>query len=460
MQMKKIFILSFILLLSISIFSQTEVSGNQSGEWTVANAPYVVTGHVVVPSGTILSIEPGVEVNFQGYYKFTVEGNLNAIGTDVDSISFTTDNQYVGWGGIRFNESDGISNLSYCRIEYGKTGGDYPDIHGGAVALLTSDAIFSNCVFADNDATGGDNGMGGAIYGINTGSPTKFIDCNFIGNHAYGEGGAIKFTSDFGTEIIGCEFRGNDCLYGGGAISLYSVVDTKMIYCLFIDNYTMYSGGGAIHTLGIGNSLIFENCTISNNTAVTGDAGGVYLAYASASFVNCIVYDNPGVYSDGIFLDIGSSAEINYCNTIMPDGASGSNNINVNPLFVDINNSNYQLEEGSLCIDAGIDIGYEFYGDAPDMGCFEYGLPTWVSTQNLESFLVYPNPTNGIFSIQNTENFQYLMLTDISGRKILERDLYKINKLSIDISNMEKGMYFLSFLTKFNEWSTEKLILR
>ena len=144
--MKKLFILSFILLLSISIFSQTEVSGNQSGEWSVENSPYHVVGQIIILSGEVLNIEPGVEINFQGHYKFTVEGNLNAIGTSADSILFTTDNQYVGWGGIRFNESDGVSNLSFCRIEYGKTGGDYPDIHGGAVALLASDAIFSNCV--------------------------------------------------------------------------------------------------------------------------------------------------------------------------------------------------------------------------------------------------------------------------------------------------------------------------
>ena len=27
---------------------------------------------------------------------------------------------------------------------------EYPDIHGGGMALLTSDAVVSNCVFADN----------------------------------------------------------------------------------------------------------------------------------------------------------------------------------------------------------------------------------------------------------------------------------------------------------------------
>ena len=182
------------------------------------------------------------------------------------------------WGGIRI-DSGVISNLAYCRIEYGKTSGDYPDIHGGGLALLSSDAVVSNCVFADNDATGSDNGMGGAVYGINTGSSagplTIFTECRFIRNHAYGEGGAIKFSGDLNTEITRCEFIENDCGYGGGAISCYGGDGTRMTGCLFADNYTMYSSGGAVNTLGFANTLYFINCTLSGNTAVTGDGGGV-----------------------------------------------------------------------------------------------------------------------------------------------------------------------------------------
>lgn len=182
--MKKLTTLIFLIAISSGIIAQTQVSGNQSGTWNAYNSPYQVIGEIIVPSGEILTIGAGVEVNFQGHHKFTVQGNLQALGTETDSIFFTTDVPATGWGGIRFDDSDDISNLSYCRIEYGKTSGSYPDIHGGGMALLTSDAVVSNCIFADNDATGEDNGMGGAVYAINTGSAsgplTFFTNCKFL----------------------------------------------------------------------------------------------------------------------------------------------------------------------------------------------------------------------------------------------------------------------------------------
>ncbi|OQX79534.1 MAG: hypothetical protein B6D64_04680 [Bacteroidetes bacterium 4484_276] len=407
--MKKLSTLLFLIAISTGIIAQTQVSGNQSGTWNAANSPYQVIGEIIIPSGQILTIEAGVEVNFQGHYKFTVQGNLQALGTETDSIFFTTDNQATGWGGIRFDGSDGISNLSYCRIEFGKTSGAYPDNHGGGMALLASDAVVSNCVFADNDATGGDTGMGGAVYAINTGSSsgplTFFTNCKFLRNHCYGEGGAIKFTSDMNTEISGCEFIENTCNYGGGAISFYSVIDTKMIFCLFADNYTMYSSGGAIHTLGVGNTLIFEQCTMSGNSAVTGDGGAVNLVFS-------------------------------------PSGATGSNNINENPQFANPGMLDFHLTETSPCIDAGIDIGYEYIGEAPDMGCYEFDQYLITNEYQPNDFKISPNPTTGKINLEFAEdNIQQIRISDLTGKTIIEKSEIQQNQ-TIDLSGFESGVYF------------------
>ena len=49
----------------------TEVSGliDINTTWTVSNSPYIVVGSVNVASGVTLTIEPGVEVKFDGVYE-------------------------------------------------------------------------------------------------------------------------------------------------------------------------------------------------------------------------------------------------------------------------------------------------------------------------------------------------------------------------------------------------------
>jgi len=123
------------------------------GTWIASASPYNVVGNITISAGQSLVIEAGVEVNFQGNYKIIVQGGLDAIGAEGNVIYFTTDNQAIGWGGIHFDNTSILSHFSFCRFEYGKANGDnYPDFHGGAVRLISSNAEFSNCIFADNDA--------------------------------------------------------------------------------------------------------------------------------------------------------------------------------------------------------------------------------------------------------------------------------------------------------------------
>ncbi|MBW6514946.1 MAG: hypothetical protein K0B87_09380, partial [Candidatus Syntrophosphaera sp.] len=116
--MKRGFLFCFVLL-SISILTGTDVSGIQSGTWTLANSPYNVIGDVTIPAGSDLLIQPGVLVNVMGNYRITAQGTLTATGTEADSIRFEsgqTDPNAL-WVGIRLENESQISNIQFCYIE-------------------------------------------------------------------------------------------------------------------------------------------------------------------------------------------------------------------------------------------------------------------------------------------------------------------------------------------------------
>jgi len=466
--MKSVFLV-LALLIGLLSFSQTEVSGTISGDWPVSGSPYHVVGNINVPSGQTLNIEAGVEVNFQGAYKLLVNGGINAAGTADAMIYFTTDNHAVGWAGIHFNGNSIVSHLTFCRLEYGKaSGSEYPNEHGGAVRLTSSNAVFTDCVFADNDATPGE-GMGGAVYAINTGSPsgavTRFVNCTFLRNQAYSEGGAIKFTSDMNTEMIDCQFIQNHTNYGGGAVMFYSVIDTKLINCLVVDNYSNYSNGGALLTLGAGNSIYLTNCTLVGNQASGGNGGALALYYGDATIVNTIAYDNDalygGTYSDNIYIDAGSgSATVNYSNMIFPEyNTTGSHNIDVDPFFDNPFEGDYHLIDDSPCIDTGIDVGLYYVGEAPDMGCFEYGSTVSAPDVPTAASNVFPNPSKGLVRVTSTEKINNIRISNLLGKELLSITDVNSAEITLDLSYLNSGVYMMRISTDTSTFLTQKIVL-
>ncbi|MCK4696179.1 MAG: hypothetical protein KAT74_10470, partial [Candidatus Cloacimonetes bacterium] len=132
--MKKIYILFLLTFLNIlPLPSQTNVpEGDVFGTWTQVGSPYLIQGEITIPDNETLTIDPGVLVEFQDYYKLNVQGQILAIGTESDSIYFTIDDTTGfsdfttmdgGWHGIRFNETSAendSSKIMYCNIQYCK----------------------------------------------------------------------------------------------------------------------------------------------------------------------------------------------------------------------------------------------------------------------------------------------------------------------------------------------------
>jgi hypothetical protein len=146
-------------------------AGDVSGRWTRSASPYRVLGHIVVPKGSSLAIEPGVVVEFQGRYRFRVRGRISWIGTAAEPIIFTTTaadkargDGWQGWLGVRIAGAEytpevidhgvGIFDVRFCIFEYvDKTGGvqghPWEDARGNFYAhgYYSSDLVLDDDVF-------------------------------------------------------------------------------------------------------------------------------------------------------------------------------------------------------------------------------------------------------------------------------------------------------------------------
>ena len=146
--------LSFIVFLfSAMLFADTtNVSGNVSGSWTTSNSPYIVTNNLVLQPTDTLTINAGVEIRFDGNYRFDIFGTFLAVGTEADSITFTR-NSSTNWMSLNFaDDADDNSQMQYCIVEYGAESGYDP--YWGVINLNASSPTISNCRISDCSGDG------------------------------------------------------------------------------------------------------------------------------------------------------------------------------------------------------------------------------------------------------------------------------------------------------------------
>jgi hypothetical protein len=166
-----------ILILSFQFgFGQTTIpdSTNVSGNWTVANSPYIVEGRAIVPNGQTLIIEPGVEIRLRSSASPTsswfdyaagnvgvirVQGEIIANGTTTAPITFTRNNSGF-WGTILVDESSSTtSSFTNCIIEYAKesrnvTGISAPVSFNGGISVYRSSLSINQNEFRGNKING------------------------------------------------------------------------------------------------------------------------------------------------------------------------------------------------------------------------------------------------------------------------------------------------------------------
>ena len=181
--MSRTILFSFLSFAIISTFvrAQTVIPGGPvTGTWNAEGSPYLIEGEICILDGQSLTIEPGVEVIFQGHYKLVVNGILEAIGTASDSIVFTAVDSSIGWHSIRFIDAADNNELCYCTIQYGQANaGTTDEKSGGGIFCSNSNPVISHCQIISNYASY----CGGGIYCADNSNPV-ISDCLIAGNEA------------------------------------------------------------------------------------------------------------------------------------------------------------------------------------------------------------------------------------------------------------------------------------
>jgi len=88
------------LIVFSTAFAQTEVEGEVSGEWNAEGSPYIVVDSTWVPQGERLTLLEGVEVRFNEDQGLHVFGDINATGTEDDSVLIRVSEGVEHWKSI------------------------------------------------------------------------------------------------------------------------------------------------------------------------------------------------------------------------------------------------------------------------------------------------------------------------------------------------------------------------
>ncbi|MBI9038755.1 MAG: right-handed parallel beta-helix repeat-containing protein [Bacteroidales bacterium] len=329
-----------------------EVSGPQSGVWQAGNT-YHAIGDISVQNDDTLKIEPGVIIKFMDDYSFNICGSLFAVGTEADTIFFTSgqaNNNPGDWNEIKFEEtSNDNSIISYAYIEYANCGIDcyesFPLICNNninncgemGIRCVDSYPIIKNNIISNN------NNIGILCY-----SSSPNISNNTITNNTYGI----------------------DCYGSSPTINKNTIIENSIgINCYNISspavsNNTISNNGGGINCWLSSFPFIVNNILYENSYGINA------VTPPSSLEFNLFFENTTTAMGDGLPVDFGEIVSVNANN----DPCDPYMNLFMNPDFIDPNNFNFHLTENSPCIDAGNPdpIYYDPDGTVADIGAYYF----------------------------------------------------------------------------------------
>ena len=77
-----------------------------------------------------------------------------------------------------------------------------------------------------------------------------------------------------------------------------------------------------------------------------------------------------------------------------------------------------------------------------------------------DNFNIYPNPTNGVFTITNEKNNPYdIIIYDVVGKLVYEKQHETNKEIKLDLSAIGKGIYFVTIISD-NQRIVKRLVIK
>lgn len=380
-----------VLIGNIYVYSaqaSVEITGiiNSDTTWTKANSPYTFTGNILVSKGVILTIEPGVTVNFNGYY-IRVNGTMSAIGNSAEKIYFSNGqidftsasnswNEQTGSGSIIenaiLNNSISISNAS-------------PKLSKNSISYAIN-IEHGSPIISDNNINGTITALGG----------TAIISNNIIT-------GKISLPAEGSPEISNNTITGGiSTLYGSPVIFNNIIIGTGRA--------AIFVGGGnpviSKNTIKNGNYGIelsaglerFIMAVISDNTISECTTAGIYAEdFLKPTWGTCTATIERNLINNvGKGITVGSSKNIVIRSNTIANNSVGINNPSSSTLIIN-NNIQNNIQNSIYMYDStDVNATYNWWGTTDtqtiNQTIFDFKNDFNLGTINFVPFLTEPNP--------------------------------------------------------------------
>lgn len=262
------------------------VNAYKALKYTIEHYGGTFNQNVILPSGDIWNLQPGVTLTFASGCYLVVNGTLNAVGNTTNPITFTRSGTSGTWGGIQFNPySSGTINNAIIR--YATKGVDINQIN----TLTISNSEISNC-----------SSSGIYIYGTTPMALSEPIitNCNIYDNT--NAGGIVMYYSS--PDITQCNIYNNYTGIGladyssprfgySGVLGKNNIHDNTNIGVYALRNSSPTEGGNNIIAANtFRNAQAVDNCyvVLENNWWGNNPPDASKIAALSGSTIDYIPY--------------------------------------------------------------------------------------------------------------------------------------------------------------------------